>query len=86
MLRMKAYELSRIDQLELMSIEAFWSSRAGATDRNGKYVIKTPSQLFDKHKQEKAILGTRTIKELEEHKRLAALTRRVQALEGGENV
>lgn len=83
---MKAYELSRIDQLELMSIEAFWSSRAGATDKSGKYVIKSPSQLFDKRKQKKSILGSETIKELEDRKRLTALTRRVQALEGGENV
>lgn len=59
-LRMKAYQLKRLDQEFEINLLAWQINQAGAQDKNGKPHFRRFSDFFDYQKKEQKILGTRS--------------------------
>lgn len=54
---MDGYLLRQQDELEYAAIQAFYTSRAGGFDKNGKPLVSKITDLFDKEKAIKHIMG-----------------------------
>ena len=56
---MNGYLLRQQDELEYAAIQAFYTSRAGGFDKNGKPLVSKITDLFDKEKAIRHILGSK---------------------------
>jgi len=59
LLRMKAFELKRLDALFLIHQQAWANAQAQATDKDSKPIYKEFIDFFDYEQREKEILGTK---------------------------
>ena len=56
---MNGYILRQQDELEYAAIQAFYTSRASGFDKNNKPLVTKITDLFDKEKAIKSIMGDR---------------------------